>query len=120
MLRGVVAGGLCAGAMLCGAAGLALADPADPAPPNCTAADLAQVAAGVAAATSDYLFAHPDVNDFFTSQKGKTPDELRDSLQTYMDANPQTHAELKAIRQPLFDQRTRCGEDPDAGLLGGQ
>ena len=45
----------------------ALADP----PPNCTAADLAGVASGVAAATSAYLFTHPDVNNFFTGLKGQ-------------------------------------------------
>ena len=35
-------------------------------PPNCTAADMAGVAAGVSAATSAYLFTHPDVNAFVT------------------------------------------------------
>jgi hypothetical protein len=35
-------------------------------PPNCTAADLAGVAAGVSAATSAYLFTHPDANAFMT------------------------------------------------------
>lgn len=63
-----VAGGMaaCAAtvAMLFATAGAAAADvPADePAPasqPNCTAADLAQVSSGVAAATSAYLFTHP-------------------------------------------------------------
>ena len=39
-----------------GASPAALADP-----PNCTAADLAGVAAGVSAATSAYLFTHPEV-----------------------------------------------------------
>jgi len=66
----VAAAGAISGAMFFGAP-LAMADP-DPAPaaPNCTAADLAGVAAGVAATTSAYMFAHPDVNDYFTSLKG--------------------------------------------------
>ena len=44
----------------------------DPAanPPNCSAADLEGVRAGVQASTSAYLFAHPDVNDFFDSLEG--------------------------------------------------
>ena len=112
----VVAGGMAAGAIsgaiLFGAAGLAMADPTDappaPAPPNCTAADLAGVSAGVAAATSDYLFAHPDVNDYFTSLKGQPRSDMRDQLKQYMDANPQVHTDLEGIRQPLTDFRNRC------------
>lgn len=107
-VAGAIAAGAVSGAMLFGAAGTAWADP-DPAPPNCTAADLAGVSAGVAAATSAYLFAHPDVNDFFTSLKGLTREEMRDRLQQYMDANPETHADLQGIRQPVADFRARCG-----------
>lgn len=119
----VVAGGIAtaaiSGAMLFGAAGLAIADPTDagpaPAPPNCTAADLAGVSAGVAAATSEYLFTHPDVNDYFTSLKGQPRSDMRDQLKQYMDANPQVHADLLGIRQPLTDFRSRCqiGESGD-------
>ncbi|PBJ48071.1 heme-binding protein, partial [Mycobacterium avium] len=76
--------------------------------PNCTAADLAQVSAGVAAATSAYLFSHPDVNAYFTSLKGQPRDEMRAQLKQYMDANPQTHADLEGIRQPLTDFQDRC------------
>jgi hemophore-related protein len=66
------------------------------------------VSAGVAAATSVYLFQHPDVNDYFTSLKGQTRSDQRDQLQQYMDANPQVHADLEGIRQPLTDFRNRC------------
>ena len=63
------------------------ADPAGPTPaplPNCTAADLAQVSAGVAAATSAYLFSHPDVNAYFTSLKGQPrSDRLTRSSSTW-------------------------------------
>jgi heme-binding protein len=118
----VVAGGISAGAiaaaMLFGAPGSALSDPVGPepspvpapapAPPNCTAADLANVAAGVAANTSAYLFAHPDVNDYFTSLKGQPRSDIRDQLQDYMNANPQVHADLQGIRQPLTDMQNRC------------
>lgn len=53
---GVLGTALLAGAVTA-TAPTAVADP-----PNCTAADLAGVAAGVSAATSAYLFTHPDVN----------------------------------------------------------
>lgn len=80
-----------------------------PPPPNCTAADLAGVIAGVTAATSAYLFTHPPVNDFFTGLQGKTQEERRDELGTYLDANPQVRDELRGIRQPTRDFRARCG-----------
>ncbi len=104
----VAVAGLIGGAMLFGAP-LAYADP-DPTPvgPNCTAADMAGVAAGVAATTSAYMFAHPDVNDYFTSLKGTPRSDMRAKLQQYMDANPQVHADLEGIRQPMKDFRSRC------------
>jgi hemophore-related protein len=109
------AASLVSGAILLGATGVAGADP-NPAPvgPNCTAADMAQVATGVAAATSVYLFQHPDVNDFFTGLKGTPRSEMRAKLQQYMDANPQVHADLEGIRQPMTDFRSRCQVGPSA------
>jgi hemophore-related protein len=77
--------------------------------PNCTAADMAAVAAGVSAATSAYLFTHPDVNEFVTNLKGQPLDQVLNDVQVYLDARPQTKAEIRAIRQPLADLRTRCG-----------
>lgn len=112
---GAIAAGAVSVAMIFATAGSAAADwPADdpePAPssqPDCTAADLAQVSSGVAAATSAYLFAHPDVNAYFTSLKGQPRDDMRAQLKQYMDANPQTHADLEGIRQPLTDFQNRC------------
>ena len=95
--------------MYLGSTSLAAAEPA-PAAPNCTAADVAGVSAGVAAATSVYLFTHPEVNDYFTSLKGQSRGDMRDQLQQYMDSHPQVHAELRGIRQPLTDLKSRCGE----------
>ena len=104
VLRGVVGAGVVAGAVLVGLAPSAVA-----APPNCTAADLAGVSAGVSAATSAYLFTHPDVNAFFTGLEGAPRDTLRDQIQQYLDANPQVKDELAGIRQPLVDLKARCG-----------
>jgi len=100
----VVVGALCAGAPS------ALADPP---PPNCTAADLAGVAAGVSAATSAYLFTHPDVNDFFTGLEGSPRDTIRTQVKQYLDANPTVKDELTGIRQPLVDLKNRCGSADD-------
>jgi hemophore-related protein len=114
-VAGGIATAVVAGTLLLATAGSAFADwgmdTPDPAPaplPNCTAADLAQVSAGVAAATSAYLFTHPDVNDYFTSLKGQSRPDIRDDLKQYMDAHPQTHADLEGIRQPLTDFQNRC------------
>jgi hemophore-related protein len=81
-------------------------------PPNCSAADLEGVRAGVSAATSSYLFTHPDVNYFFTSLKGVPRDQVLAKVKAYMDAHPQTKADLTGIRQPLVDIKNRCGAPP--------
>jgi heme-binding protein len=98
--------------MLFGTLPSALAD--DPAlnPPNCTAADLAGVAAGVSASTSAYLFTHPDVNWFFTSLEGLPRDQVRKQVADYMDQNPGVKADMTGIRQPLVDLKNRCGAAP--------
>jgi hemophore-related protein len=115
-VAGALGAGAFTGAMLFGAIPSAMAD--DPAlnPPNCTAADLAGVASGVSAATSAYLFTHPDVNWFFTSLEGLPREELRDDVQTYLDANPQVKADLTGIRQPLVDLKNRCGTAPPPSI----
>jgi hemophore-related protein len=104
--RGIVTSAIAA-AMLFGAVATAAADP-----PNCTAADLARVSSGVSAATSDYLFAHPDVNAFFTGLKGQPRSAVADDVQNYLNANPQVQADLTGIRQPLADLRNGCGGVP--------
>jgi heme-binding protein len=106
-VAGVIGAGAIAGVMLSGAAS-ALADP----PPNCTAADLAGVSSGVSASTSAYLFTHPDVNDFFTGLKGQSKSQIKTQVQNYLNANPQTKADLQNIRQPLIDLKNRCGGAP--------
>ncbi len=101
--RSVIGAGVIAGAMFFGNAATAAADP-----PNCTAADLAGVMAGVSAGTSSYLFTHPDVNAFFTGLKGKSRDQMSAEIQAYFDATPQVRDELRAVRQAAADFRDRC------------
>ncbi|MGV0792752.1 heme-binding protein [Mycolicibacterium sp. XJ1819] len=101
--RSIFGAGVIAGAMLFGAAATAAADP-----PNCTAADLAGVMAGVSAGTSSYLFTHPEVNAFFTGLKGKPRDQMTSEIKSYMDAHPQVRDELRAVRQAAADFRDRC------------
>src|SRR5262249_47615667 len=103
-VAGAIGAGATAGAMLFGAAPSAVADP----PPNCTAADLAGVSSGVSAATSAYLFGHPDVNAFFTSLRGQPKSAIKDDIQAYFAKNPQAQADLLGIRQPLIDLKNRC------------
>ena len=87
-----------------GATPAAFADPA----PGCSAGDLEQIRSEVSAATSVYLFSHPDVNAYFTSLRGQTRDQVHKQVKEYLAANPQTQSELTAIRQPLHDMKARC------------
>jgi heme-binding protein len=110
----VVGAGAIAGTLISSAAGIAAADPA-PRPPNCSAADVATVAAGVATSLSTYLFTHPDVNGFYTGLQDQPQDQIGGQVQNYFSSNPQEEAELEGIRQPLTDIRERCHWTP---LLG--
>ena len=111
---GALGAGVIAGGLLSGTAGEVAADPT-PRPPNCSAADVAGVAAGVATALSTYLFTHPDVNGFYTGLQDQPKDQIGGQVQNYFSANPQEEAELEGIRQPLTDIRERCQWTP---LLG--
>jgi heme-binding protein len=112
-VAGAVGTGAIAGAMFIGSVPMASAQPQ---PPNCTAADLAGVASGVSAATSAYLFTHPDVNFFFTSLEGVPREDVRDDVQNYLNQNPQAKADLTGIRQPLVDLKNRCGDTNGDGI----
>ena len=74
------------------------------------------MASGVSAATSAYLFSHPDVNYFFTSLEGKNRDQVRTEVENYMNGNPVVKAELTGIRQPLVDLKNRCGDTNGDGI----
>ena len=101
------------GAALFGISPLAHADP-DPGAtaPDCTAADLEGVRSGVSAATSAYLFTHPDVNAFYTGLKGMPRDQVSTKVKDYMAAHPDVKADMTGIRQPLMDIKARCGAPP--------
>lgn len=96
-----------------GPAGPAAADP----PPGCTTADMTGVMAGVAAAMSAYLFAHPDVNAFFTGLQGLPKTQVRSETETYLSANPSVRADLEGIRQPSWAFRDRCNLPQRALIL---
>jgi hemophore-related protein len=112
-VRSLIGAGVIAGATLISTAATAAADP-----PNCTAADLANVMSGVNAGMSSYLFTHPDVNNFFTGLKGKTREEMRTEITAYVDANPQVRDEIAAVRQPASDFRDRCNAPAPDGPMG--
>jgi len=86
-------------------------DPAA-APPNCSAADLEGVRSGVSAATSSYLFTHPDVNDFYTSLEGLPRDKVSAKVTDYLANHPDVKADMTGIRQPLVDIKDHCGAPP--------
>ena len=119
-VAGLIGSGAMAGAMLFGGASLAFAKPTPtpppPAPlPGCTAADLAQASGTVGTAMADYMFSHPDVNNFFTSLRGLPNEEIRGDVHNYMNANPQVESDINGIRQPLTELRNRCDYQPNLG-----
>ena len=93
-----------AGGVLLGLAAPAAADIV----PGCSAADITAVESQVAAGVAGYLFTHPDVNLFFSSVQGQPQADAISQISSYLDANPQTQAELDAIRGPAADLRDRC------------
>ena len=93
---GAIGAGVIAGTLLSGTAGEAAADPT-PRPPNCSAADVASVAAGVATALTTYLFTHPDVNGFYTGLQDQPKDQIEAQVQSYFISNPQEEAELEGL-----------------------
>ncbi|MDT5338214.1 MAG: hypothetical protein QOD90_3719 [Mycobacterium sp.] len=108
----LLAGGLI-GATLLGNLPSAFANE-DPAlnPPDCTAADLEGVKSGVDAATSAYLFSHPDYNWFVTSLEGLPKDKVSKEMKDYLNVHPDTKNDITGIRQPLLDLKNRCGGTP--------
>ncbi|WP_055405694.1 MULTISPECIES: heme-binding protein [unclassified Mycobacterium] len=106
-----VGAGAVAATLLGATAATAVADP-PPRPPDCTAADVSGVAAGVAAALSTYLFSHPDLNGFYTGLQDQPKDQIRPQVENYFSANPQEQADLERIRQPMVDVRQRCQWTP--------
>ena len=89
---------------------------------NCTTADGMTVAViQRVLGMSAYLFAHPDVNAFFSGlQAVAATVGVGAQTQIYLDVNPQIRADLDGIRQPSTDFRTRCniGQRPLAlGVL---
>jgi heme-binding protein len=122
-VAGLIGTGAMASAMVFGGASVAFAQPTPtpppPAPaapqPGCTAGDLAQASGTVGTAMGNYLFSHPDVNNFFTSLRGRPNEEIRGDVQNYMNANPQVESDINGIRQPLTDLRSRCDYQPNLG-----
>ncbi|GAC1400447.1 MAG: heme-binding protein [Mycobacterium sp.] len=101
------------GAALFSVSPLAHADPIPGAnPPNCSAADLEGVRSDVSAATSAYLFTHPDVNAFFSGLKGMSRDQTSAKVKDYMSSHPDVKADMTGIRQPLVDIKDRCAAPP--------
>ena len=75
---------------------------------GCTAADIMAVEAQMTTAMAGYLFTHPDVNAFLSSADGLPGPQRESRIDAYLAANPQTKAEVDAIRSPGVALRERC------------
>ena len=86
-----------AGGVLLGLAAPAVAD----LPPGCTLADVTNVAAGVDAGITAYLFTHPDVNNFLTGLQGQNKDSVKAQAQAYLNqATPNWGWKPSFLRTP--------------------
>jgi len=83
--------------------------------PGCTAADIMAVEAQMTTAMAGYLFTHPEVNAFLSSTNGMPDGQRRSMIDDYLTANPQTQAEINAIKNPGAVLRDSCNI-PDADL----
>ena len=104
LARRVSAAIIGAGGVLAGVAAPAMAYDG----PGCTAADIMAVEAQMTTAMAGYLFTHPDVNGFLTNTNGMPNAQRRSMLAGYLAANPQTGAEIDAIKGPGVALRDRC------------
>ena len=103
-----------AGAALFGGIATATADPA----PGCSAADVTDAEARVAAAMTGYLWTHPDVNNFFSGIQGLSHDDAWSKTNAYFKANPDVKNAIDAIRGPSLDLRNRCGIPVNSMIRG--
>jgi hemophore-related protein len=58
------------------------------------------------------LFTHPDLNDFMSSLKAMSREQVVAKVKQYMAVHPDEQAGVANIRQPLVDIRNRCGAPP--------
>ena len=116
LARRTTASVLGAGGALLGLAAPALAYPG----PGCTSADIMAVESQITTAMAGYLFTHPDVNAFLTNADGMPASQRESMIKDYLAANPQTAAEIDAIRSPGVALRDRCdipASDIHKGLI---
>ena len=124
-VAGAIGTGAIAGAMLFGAAATATADPPPPVPPPCTAAEMARVMSGVNFDTANYLSTHPDVNNYFTTLKGKPKDQIPGSgpdlsrRQSASQGRPSAHQATRGrFPDPLSKGHPVVTDHPDPRPVG--
>lgn len=101
---------LAAGA-LGGVVAATIALPSASAQPQCTAAGLSDALGTVAAATGQYLAAHPGANDVVTNAGSMSPQDGENSIRMYFAAHPQEWSDLQGIARPLANLRQQCNVD---------
>lgn len=102
---GVVAVGVLAAttAMGCAAPTFTTATPID-----CSVSETARIVSSVTTLLADYLDTHPDVDKTLTELRSTSDAQMRIQVQTYLLANPSVMIELRQIRKPLQDLKSRC------------
>lgn len=99
------------GALVTGAASVALSVPAaaEPAPADCNAAGLASTISSVTANLSTYFAAHPDANQALIDATRQSAFGAIGAFNTYFNDHPDEANDIRGIKQPLVDFQNRCG-----------
>ena len=82
---------------------------ASAAPDDCAAAGYTATMSSVLKATSDYLAAHPDVNQALLDATRQPAFAAMGQMDGFFAAHPQEADEMRAIQQPARDYQNRCG-----------
>jgi heme-binding protein len=91
------------------------ADPADP----CTAVNLTETISKVNHDISQYLQAHPDVNQALSEVPKQSPFSAQSAFTAYFDGNKQAATDLHNLQQPLVDLSNQCGYQVTPGQVMG-
>lgn len=100
--------GMCAGGVLSAVFTLPIAGAA---PEQCSESGMDGTVSSVAASTSTYLTAHPEVDRALTDITRRTGESSDSAYQAYFDNNPQVASELRDINHPVAELSALCGVD---------
>jgi heme-binding protein len=80
--------------------------------PRTAAQQIWNAGAGVSASTLAYLFAHPDLNDFMTSLKAMSREQVASKVKDYMASHPDEQGRYDWHPPAPRRHQDQCGAPP--------